>query len=108
MRNSGSEARDFSHHSLSSTRHDFLALRDGLRRKRGTARSQYDKKNKNLSQVKFNLRLVTLVYISSHWPLGAVEIYPREKRKELLASLITFNLFYEVYTFREQESTDAL
>lgn len=46
MRNSGSEARDFSHDSLSSTRHDFLALRDGLRRKRGTARSQYDKKQK--------------------------------------------------------------
>ena len=58
--------RDFSHNPLSSTRHDFLSLRNGLRRKRGTARSQYDKKNKYLSEVKFNLRLVTFVYISSH------------------------------------------
>ena len=91
--------------SLSSDRHDFLALRDGLRRKRGTARSQCDK---NLSQVKFNLRLVTLVYICSHWPLCAEEIYPREKEKVNSYQLNYIQPFYGVYTCREQESTDAL
>ena len=58
--------------------------------------------------MKFNLRLVTLVYISSHWPLGAEEIYLREKEKGTSHQLNYIQPFYGDYTCREQESTDAL